>query len=528
MERFQGLGPRKMMVGMIDQDTWVSMRLLHGRQGKSKSWLAQEFGLSRNTVAKYLRDPEAPSYRIVKARERPIFNKWEEHVRTILEEDRNAPRKQKHTANRVYQRLVNEYGYTGSARTVRYVVAEIKNKPSKSVFLPLQFEAGKDAQVDFGESYADIAGVRTKIYSFEMRLNYSRKKFAMAVRALNMESFMEAHVQAFEFFKGVPSRLTYDNLGLAVVKVGKGKQRVLTKKFKELMGFYTFEANFCTPGKEGAHEKGGIEGSIGFSRRNWMVPVPKVESIEELNGRLLVYCQEDGNRTVAGQTEQIEEAFVKERPLLLKLPQRRFDAGTARNCVIADGYQTVVYDGNRYSVPSKYVGRLLRVRAYLDKLVFSTNVEVIAEHKRSYEKEGYLLKPEHYLEQLERKPHAVPYARPLLQAEWPNGYWDYYRRLVEERGASEGGWHFIRILKCHMEQGAACTLEAVAETVALGLVSADAVLQIVDQQKFKQEHQAEVLDLSLHPSLSEYTVELGCTLQYQILLRGKENEQCVA
>jgi transposase len=516
------------MVGMLDHETWVSIRLLHVRQGKSKSWLAKEFGLSRNTVAKYLKVPEAPSYRIVQARERPVFSKWEEHVRAILKEDQNAPRKQKHTANRVYQRLVNEYGYTGSARTVRYVVAEIRNKPSKSTFLPLQFEPGKDAQVDFGESYAEIAGVLTKVYSFEMRLNYSRKKFAMAVRALNMESFMEAHVQAFEFFQGIPSRLTYDNLSLAVVKVGKGKQRTLTKKFKELMGFYTFEANFCTPGKEGAHEKGGIEGSIGFSRRNWMVPVPKVASIEELNGRLLVYCQEDGNRTVSGQEERIEEAFIKERPLLLKLPQRRFDASTPRQCVIADTYQTVVYDGNRYSVPSKYVGRPLRVRAYLGKLVFSTNTEVIAEHERSYEKEKYVLKPEHYLDQLERKPHAVPYARPLLQAQWPNGYWDYYRRLVEERGPSEGGWHFIRILKCHMQNGASCTSAAIAETLESGLVSADAVLQIVDRQKFRQEHQAEILDLSLHPTLNTYAVELGSTLQYQILLGERENEQCVA
>jgi transposase len=524
----RGLGPRKTMVGMLDQDTWVSIRLLHARQGKSKSWLAREFGLSRNTVAKYLRGPEAPSYRVIQARGRPVFDKWEEHVRTILAEDRNAPRKQKHTANRVYQRLKNEYGYTGSARTVRYVVAEIKNKPSKATFLPLQYELGKDAQVDFGESYADIAGVRTKVYSFEMRLNYSRKKFAMAVQALNMESFMEAHVQAFEFFGGVPCRLTYDNLSLAVIKVGKGKDRTLTKKFKELKGFYAFETNFCTPGKEGAHEKGGIEGSIGFSRRNWMVPVPKVDSIEELNSLLLRYCREDGNRTVAGQQESIEEAFTKEKPILLKLPARRFDAGVARSNVIADSYQTVVYDGNRYSVPGKYVGSPLMVRAYLDKLVFSTNVEVIAEHKRSYEKEKYILKPEHYLDQLERKPHAVPYARPLLQAQWPNGYWDYYRRLVEERGGSEGGWHFIRILKCHMQQGADCTSAAIVESLESGVVSADAVLQIVDRQKFKQYYQPEILDLSMHPNLSKYVVELGCTLQYQILIGERKDEQCAA
>lgn len=143
IERFQELGPRKKMVGMIDQDTWVSIRLLHARQGKSKRWIAQEFGLSRNTVAKYLKDPEAPSYRIVEARRRPVFNKWEEYVRIILADDQNAPRKQKHTANRVYQRLVNEYGYTGSARTVRYVVAEIKTSQVNQYFCHCNLKQAK-------------------------------------------------------------------------------------------------------------------------------------------------------------------------------------------------------------------------------------------------------------------------------------------------------------------------------------------------------------------------------------------------
>ena len=264
---------------MIDDDTWVSMRLLHLRQGKSKSWIARELGVSRNTVAKYLVTPEAPKYRESGPRGRPIFDKWEEHVRKILEDDRNAPVKQKHTANRVYQRLVDEYGFAGSPRTIRHMVAEIKNKPARSASLPLVFEPGKDAQIDFGESYIDLDGQRTKIYVFEMRLNYSRKKFVTAVIAANMESFVDAHVQAFEFFGGVPERLSYDNLKLAVVKVGSGKERTLTKKFKELSGFYSFESNFCKPGIESAHEKGGVEGGIGFSRRNWLVPVPKVETI---------------------------------------------------------------------------------------------------------------------------------------------------------------------------------------------------------------------------------------------------------
>lgn len=527
MERPQGLGSRKLTASMIDQDTWVAVRLLHHRQSKSKSWIARELGIARNTVAKYLKDSDAPKYVSTRPRGRPIADKWEEHVRKILEDDRNAPRKQKHTAKRIFDRLVAEHQYTGSERTVRYLVADIKNKPAQKACLPLQFEPGKDAQVDFGESYADIDGVRTKLQVFEMRLNYSRKKFVMAVRAANMESFMEAHVRAFEFLGGTPQQLTYDNLSLAVVRVGTGKDRKLTKKFKELKGFYAFESNFCTPGIKGAHEKGGVEGGIGFSRRNWMVPVPKVGSLEELNEMLLRRCVEDGDRVVEGQSETIQEAFSRERTFLLALPQHRFDPGTARSNVIADSYQTVVYESNRYSVPHKYVGRPLRVRAYMDKLVFSVATEVVAEHRRVYDKESYCLNPEHYLEQLEKKPNAVPYARPLLQAEWPEGYWSFYKRLVEQKGPSEGGRDFVRLLRCHMQHGGTRTAQAIQECSEVGLISVDAVLQLVAQSRYATNMAVTQLDLTEHPTLRGYAVELEETARYQILLGEQANEHCV-
>lgn len=427
-----------MMDKMLDQDTWMSIRQLYLRKGKSKSWLAREFGISRNTVAKYLKEADPPRYRGAPRRTRPIFDKWEERVRYFLTEDQNAPRKQKHTAKRVFDRLVSENGFTGSERSVRRMVSEIRNKPARSTFLPLQFEPGKDAQVDFGESYVDIQGERTKIYCFEMRLNYSRNKFVMAVLAQNMETFLECHVKAFEFFGGVPSRLSYDNLGLAVIRVGKGKKRELTKKFKDLMGFYAFEVNFCTPGIEGAHEKGGVESGIGFSRRNWMVPVPKVSSVEEMNQYLLARCRQDNERTVRGQKVSIKEAFAVEQPLLLQLPERRFDSGVVRSNVFSDSYQTVIHESNRYSIPAKFIGKSITVKAYMNKIVLISGGNVIAEHPRKYESECYSLMPEHYLEQLERKPNAIPYARPMLQAGWPTGYWDYYKRLVRSRGSSEG------------------------------------------------------------------------------------------
>ncbi len=291
---------------MLDQDAWASIRLLHRRQSKSKSWIARELGISRNTVSKYIKDDEAPKYRVTQPRGKPISDKWREHVRLILEDDRNAPRKQKHTAKRIFERLVDEHQFTGSYRTVRRLVADIKNKPGQAVYLPLQFKPGKDAQVDFGESYADIDGERTKIHIFEMRLNYSRKKFVMAVRAANMESFMEAHVRAFEFFQGVPER------------------------------------------------------------------------------------------------------------------------------------------------------------------------------------------------------------------------------LVEQKGPSDGGRDYVRVLRCHMQYGATQTAKAIRECAAVGLISADAVLQVVAQARFATTSEITPLDMAERPGLRDYLVKLEETARYQILLGEVTNEHCIA
>lgn len=142
---------RKPWVLMIDDDVLHAIRLLHYRQGKSKKWIAQEFGLSRNTVAKYLEQADPPAYTIRQPRAKPVADKWGEHVRLILAEDQDAPRKQKHTAKRIFDRLVSEHGYTGSERTIRNLVASLRQNSSSRSFVPLVFEPGKDAQVDFAK-----------------------------------------------------------------------------------------------------------------------------------------------------------------------------------------------------------------------------------------------------------------------------------------------------------------------------------------------------------------------------------------
>ncbi len=438
---------------MINDDLWNSIRILHLRGGKSKSWIAKELGLSRNTVAKYLMNAEPPAYKLSKPRGKPVSKEWEEHVRSMLKEDQDAPRKQHHTAKRVFERLVQEHEYSGSLRTVQYLVADVKEKGSKNSFIPLMFEPGKDAQVDYGEASVVLEGQTIKLYGFEMRLNYSRHKFQMYFPTPNMESFLEGHVRAFQFFGGVPERISYDNLSLAVVAIGKGKARKLTKSFKQLMGYYAFEANFCMPGKEGAHEKGGVEGGIGYSRRNWMVPMPKVATIDELNGYIVTRCGSDMDRVVDGQRQSISAMFNDERVHLLALPAVAFDAGVKKGSCIADGYQTIIFDNNRYSVPLKHVGKPVWIRAYWDRIQVGSGSEEVALHNRPVGHEEYVLKPEHYFDLLERRPNAIPYARPLLQVDWPSEYWEAYRQMKNDLGASRAGRDFVGILRLNSQFG---------------------------------------------------------------------------
>jgi transposase len=202
-------------VSVLTLDDWTSIRWMHFRDGKSARWISKEFGISRKTVSKYLAEADPPRYKLQNARAKPITGQWHEVVEEMLKEDETAPRKQRHTARRVFDRL-KEKGYDGSERTVRQMVAQIKNKPATGACVPLSFEPGKDAQVDFGESYADIAGQRIKMHGFEMRLCYSRKTFLQFFPSTDKEAFLEGHVSAFRFFGGVIERLSYDNLGAGV------------------------------------------------------------------------------------------------------------------------------------------------------------------------------------------------------------------------------------------------------------------------------------------------------------------------
>jgi hypothetical protein len=345
-----------------------------------------------------------------------------------------------------------------------------------------------------------------KLQGYEMRLSYSRRKFIQFFPSTDKEAFLEGHVRAWEWFGGVVERVSYDNLGAAVAQMGTGKQRKLTKEFKALTGYYNFETNFCKPGIEGAHEKGGIESSVGFSRRNWMVPPPHFGTLEELNQYILAKCQEDEARTVDGQPHTIGEAWQIEKTLLSPLPARAFDP-VVKYGGLVDNYCTVSVKDTHYSVPASFVGKALTILAYWNRVLISDGQKIVAEHPRSYKKDEYILSPEHYLDLLEKRPHAVPYARPLLQYEWPDGYWEFYQKMVAERGPGPAGKDFIRILRSHVKYGARLVQQAISKAANLRIANADFVLNEIDQARL-DESTPEQVDLSNDERLASVKVTL--------------------
>jgi len=507
---------------MLDRESWQSLRWLHLREGKSQRWIAKNLGISRATVGKYVKRPDAPKYEMREPRRKPVADKWRPIVEKILEEDKTAPKKQRHTATRIYHRLKKEHGYTGSQRTITSLVAELRKRPAPSeVAIPLQFEPGKDAQVDFKEAWVDFPNGRRKVQVFEMRLNYSRKVFQMAFLSANREAFLEGHVRAFEYFGGVPENLTYDNLTLAVKNILRGKGRELDGAFEHLKGFYAFRSKFCQPGKKGAHEKGGVENSVGFTRRNWLVPVPKVADLEELNAYLLGQCQENDGRTVDGQSLAVGVMFEHERAVLLPLPARRFDPCTTK-VVAVDDYATINWQTNRYSVPYRYCGRSVWLKAYFDRIEIADGEQVVAVHQRNYGRQAWVLNPWHYLDLLEMRPYAIPNARPLLQQEWPSDYWKVYNQLVAAHGEREGGKQFVQILRLHQQFGASVTEQSLKQAMGLATtVHSELVLSLIKQALDGGRRQQ--LDLAEHDALNAFAVVLPDLDRYQKLLTKEES-----
>jgi len=394
-------------------------------------------------------------------------------IDAILEDDKQRPRKQRHTAKRIFARLHAEHGYLGGYTIVKDYVRE-KKLVGREMFIPLTHAPG-EAQADFGEAQVIIAGVECKAHFMAFDLPHSDDCFVQAFPAETTEAFLEGHVRAFEYFGGVPTRILYDNTTLAVAKILGDGERKKTRAFSELQSHYLFAEKFGRPAR--GNDKGKVENLVGYSRRNFMVPIPRAASWEALNEQLAADCLGRRSQRLRGHTETIGERFERDRAALLPLPASRFEA-CDKTTVRVSSISLVRYKTNDYSVPTEYGHRQVLAKAYVHRIVIVLGCDVIAQHERSYEREATVFDPLHYLALLEHKSRALDQAAPLAGWQLPECF-AQLRRLLEARLEKYAAREYIQVLRLIETFPLTEVTAAVEQALGLNAISFDAVRHLV-------------------------------------------------
>ena len=453
-------------------DDWVTIRRRVLVEGVSKRQILRETGMHWTTLEKMLAYSEPPGYQRRREPAKPKIGPFLEWIAEVLKADQTAPRKQRHTALKIWERLRDERGFTGRYTIVKDAVRQLKCR-QQEVFLPLVHRPG-EAQVDFGEALVRMAGSLRKVFFFVMALPYSDALFVMAFERECTESFWEGHVQAFAFFGGVPCRIAYDNTRVAVAKILGSRARRLTRGFQQLVSHYLFAHHFCLVRR--ANEKGVVEGTVKFARLNFFVPVPQVRDFDELNAWLLERCREDLGRRVRGQLSTKERLLVEDRAAFRDVPVAPFDACRTQSTV-ANSESLVRFDDNDYSVPVAYAHHPVVVRGYMGRVEVGCHRQVIAVHPRCWERERQIFDPLHYLPLLERKAGGLDHARPLEGWALPTCFDTLRRRLEVER--EDGTREYIRVLRLLEKHPMEALTRAVEKGLRMRAHSRDAIAQFL-------------------------------------------------
>jgi transposase len=459
-----------------------------------------------------------PPPRVYPKRVKPKLDAVVAFIDAVLDEDRSAPRKQRHTARRINHRILKEFPDAAVAEsTVRNHVRERKRQMGlalRETFVPQSYTLGHEAQVDWYEAWAEVGGERTRLQVFAMRSMASGGAFHRAYLHATQQAFLEAHELAFDYFGGVFRLLRYDNLASAVRKILRGHRREETVRFVAFRSHWRFAAEFCTPGE--GHEKGGVEGEGGYFRRNHLVPVPCAADLDAVNALLLTGCREDEARILDGRTEPVGAAITVERNHLLPCAAEGFDLAEVVFPLV-DKQGCVAVKTNFYSVPVK-AGTRVEAR------VHPLHVEVwhagrrIARHERCHSRRQHVLDLEHYLDVLDHKPGAFAGSKPLEQwrqaGRWPACYDEIWNRLRSRHGKQNGTRAMISVLALGREFDHDRLREAVASAVSLGACDVAAVRYLLTEAGLHKPR----LDRIDVGELARYDRPMPTVADYDVLL----------
>ena len=458
-------------------DKWTKIRRRVLVDGQSKRSVCQEFGIHWDTLTKILGHSEPPGYRQGQPRPKPTIGPFLGVIEEILRQDQKVHRKQRHTKRRIFERLQREYDYPGGYTAVKEAVREW-DLQHREVFMPLSHPPG-EAQVDFGQARVIHDGDEITAAMFVMTLPYSDAIFVCAYPRECTEAFLDGHRRAFEFLGGVPRRISYDNSKIAVTRVICGRERELTDAFLKLQSHHLFEHHFCLVGRP--NEKGHVENLVGYARRNFLVPVPRVSGIEELNERLQADCHRDMERTLRGKTATKAQLLTEEQEQFLPLPSEAFEARRLQ-AVTANSLSLVRFDRNDYSVPTDYAYHPLTVLGGIEQVRILFVDDVVATHKRCWDRQKVWFDPVHYLALLERKPGALDVARPLEDWHLPECFAVLRRRLENELDG-KGTREFIGVLRLLESTTVRELANAVEHALSIGATSHDAIRLILEHRR---------------------------------------------
>lgn len=494
-------------------DLYLKVRHAHFEEGLSGRQIARDFGISRDSVSKMLAYSEPPGYRRTAPIKRPKLDPYVAQIDQWLAEDKDRPRKQRHTAKRIFERLRDECGFDGGYTIIKDYVRS-KKRGSREMFVPLIHPPGH-GQADFGEALVVIGGVEQKAYFFALDLPHSDACYIRAYPAANTEAWLDGHVHAFTFFGAVPRSILYDNDRCLVARIMPDGTRNRTQRFSAMLSHYVIGDRYGRPGK--GNDKGKVEGLVGYGRRNFMVPMPRFADWAAFNDYLEEQCCKRQADILRGHKISIGERLEADLAAMRALPAAPFEA-----CDLQSGQVTstsvVRYRGNDYSVPVAYGHREVWIKGFVGRVVIGCAAEVIADHTRSYDSGDMVFDPVHYLRLIERKIMSFDQAAPLQNWELPEAF-ATLQRLLEARQGKAGKREYVQVLRLLERFELDVLHAAIKDALRMGAISFDAIKHLL---LCRVERRPPRLDLDVYPFLPRTNIATTSAASYMSLLAGDE------
>jgi len=483
---------------MITYETYARIKNLHEQKGLNAAQIATELVLDVRTVKRTI---AAKQFQSRKSANRPsILDPFKDTVVRMMES-------YKYTAQQVYQKL-SEEGFAGGYTVVKEFVRKIRPK-RKNAFLTLAFAPGECAQVDWGSFGTIRVGETSRRLSFfVMVLCYSRQIYVEFTVSQTMEHFLGCHQNAFAAFGGVPSRIMVDNLKSAVIKHALGEAALFNPRYLDFANYHGFSISACGVAK--GNEKGRVENGVGYVKKNFLAGA-ELPDFVAMNKEAQIWLDTIANIRIHGETRQRPVDMLKgELPHLQSLPIRPYDSGNI-SMVRASSQFRVVLDSNKYSVPARYAGQPLTMKAYPDRLCFYHKEDLVARHTRSFERHRDFEHPDHAKELITQRKKALDQTLLRRFLGLCHCALDYYRELDKKQlNATIHVRKIVALAEIHGEDAVSAAINDALKVHAIG---SDYIANILESRARKLPEpgalhltrRSDLLDISVAaPDLSIY------------------------